>query len=664
MPFFRSGIQTKAANQPDSPMSERAVRRLFASGPVVRSSGVPYRTDWDLDRAIREGMMRSIWTFKAVDTIAKSLAQLPIVIPQGEYLDDAVLDPREAPLLHRRLNFKANEHEFAISFRYRIIAQLLMSKKGVFIEYERDAAGEIKWMWLLNPDKVAPIPHETRFISGYEIDNNGMPDTLRPDQVLWIKIPHPTDPYMSFTPLEAAGLSIDLDYYGRLYNRNFMANDGRPGGILSVKGPVPEPDVELMRSRFRAPKPGEVTVIESDGMSFADLSSTPRDAAYTNQAEIVKNEILVAFGVGESVIGNASGRTYDNADAEENVYWRVTCKPIINFVDMHLSSLTPGDDNDDLWVRHDTTNVQALQRPIKENEQRVIEQFREGTATLNDVLRAMKKETIDRPGANTYFIAAGKIGIAADDTEQAAVEMLKAIGGGAPGEPAPMAQQPPPPNRIGRLLADRQARAQGLPANVSTARSPEAVDAARAIEASATEARRDLERKADDPGGLRHYCIAVPVPVADANHIWESAPVPPDRENPHVTVGLFDAPSIEQAQEIAQAWAAVVGTPRVSIGPDTWTWDNGGDGRPLVVKVSGELDEANEKLAQIVNASGFKMAGKGADDYKPHFTLAYLNDAQRGDLRLTRPAVASFNADRAVLHTPDGVTFDYRLGDS
>ena len=660
MPLNWRNLSTKGL---DAKMPPEAVRRMWGSGPIMRASGQPYRTGWDLQRAVDEGMLRSIWTFKSIDAIAKAIALLPIEFPKGSYGAEEVL-PANTLQLDRRLNFMANPYEYAIGFKYRLVSQILLSRKGVFIEVERGKGGEIEWMWLLNPDKTSPIPDEKTFVSGYEIANNGgSPVTLPADRVLWLRVPHPTDPYLSLTPLDAAGLSIDLDYYARLYNRNFMANDGRPGGILSMKGPVPETDIEIMRTRFQNPKPGEITVVESDGMSFADLSTTPRDAAYANLAKMVKDEVLFAFGVSESVLASSRGVTYDNAEAEENTFWRVTCKPLIKFIDMALSSLTPGGNDDDLWVRHDTSGVIALQRPVRENENRVMERFREGGATLNDVLDVLKQPRIDRPGANTYFIPAGKIGIAATPEEQAEVEKLMAIGGGAAGQPAPAAQGapggapspfglPPGPTRIGQLLAARQ-QALGS-GGAQTVRSPEAIDTRLARDAADTAARRDaLSVKSEGEPTPGHWCVMLPVVVTDARHIWRASPVPATISDPHITVGLFDARSEGEAMSIIQEWAARVGPIEVTIGPDSWVWPDSGDGAPFVVGVhSDSLMAANKLLGDIVTSRGAAMTGKGVDNYRPHFTVTYLTDPAQENLSLVDPVFVKATIRKAILSAP------------
>ena len=55
-----------------------------------------------------------------------------------------------------------------------------------------------------------------------------------------------------------------------------MANDGRPGGLLSIKSGMPDADAEIIKARFTAKnKPGAISVIESEGVDWVDLSTSP-----------------------------------------------------------------------------------------------------------------------------------------------------------------------------------------------------------------------------------------------------------------------------------------------------------------------------------------------------------------------------------------------------
>ena len=86
---------------------------------------------------------------------------------------------------------------------------------------------------------------------------------LKPEDVCWVRRPHPIDPYLSLTPLEAAGVAIEIENLAKIYNRNYLLNDGRPGGLLVVRGEIDEDDKEELRNRFRGnlARAGHTTVI-------------------------------------------------------------------------------------------------------------------------------------------------------------------------------------------------------------------------------------------------------------------------------------------------------------------------------------------------------------------------------------------------------------------
>ena len=282
------------------------------------SQGRPYRDSWDIEKAYREGVQRVTWVFRCIDAIAGNQARLPMVLrkdnsPHGEIIN------KNNDLLDI-LNSRSNEGENSFIFRFRLSSQLLMSTRGVFIERVRGRDGKVIGLYLLPPQHTAPIPDARKFVSGYEVSlPGGDKKVINPDDVIWIRRPHPLDPYLSLTPMETAGVAIEIENLAKIYNRNFLLNDGRPGGLLVVRGEMDEDDKEELRSRFRGNlnRTGATSVIASeDGVDFVDTSASPRDAAYIQMRQITKEEILASFGVPESVIGNASGRTFSNASEE------------------------------------------------------------------------------------------------------------------------------------------------------------------------------------------------------------------------------------------------------------------------------------------------------------------------------------------------------------
>jgi len=357
---------------------------LNAGAPIAfdtSRAGRAYRDGWDMQRAYREGMQKVTWVFRCIDAIAGNQARLPIILRADNSPNGTVIE--EDNQILEILNSRSNEGEDSFIFRYRLSSQLLMSTRGVFIEKVRGRNGELIALHLLPPQHTSPIPDPRKFVAGYEVDMpSGIKIRVKPEDVIWIRRPHPLDPYLSLTPMEAAGVAIEIENLAKIYNRNFLVNDGRPGGLIVVRGEMDEDDKDELRSRFRGNinRAGGTTVIASeDGVDFVDTGASPRDAAYSSMRQITKEEILAAFGVPESVIGNASGRTFSNAGEEIKVFWMETMLPHLEPIARALDVLHPR-----YYIDFDTTDVPALILAKQEREQHLLQEFGSGLISANE----------------------------------------------------------------------------------------------------------------------------------------------------------------------------------------------------------------------------------------------------------------------------------------
>lgn len=431
-----SSGESKAAIGPGAPVAYNA-----------NMVGKPYRDSWDIERAYREGLQKVTWVSRCVDAIAGNQARLPVILRKGNSQDGQIIKKRNNPLLDI-FNTKANDGENSFIFRYRMSSQLLMSTRGVFIEKIRGRGGEIIALHLLPPQHTSPIPHPRTFVSGYEVQmNNGFKQVLKPEDVLWIRKPHPLDPYLSLTPMESAGIAIEIENLAKIYNRNFLLNDGRPGGLLVMRGEIDDDDKDELRSRFRGNlnKTGAVTVISSDeGVDFVDTSSSPRDAAYIQMRQITKEEILASFGVPESVIGNAAGRTFSNAAEEIGVFWNETMMPHLMLMARGLDEL-----DKDYYVDFDVANVPYLILAKQGRERYLLDEYNSGLISANEYRSGTGKKKVESELADSLLSNPNLTPIANTEKPfepqgQQPVDMM----GGAPGAPGAPGMPGMPPEAM------------------------------------------------------------------------------------------------------------------------------------------------------------------------------------------------------------------------
>lgn len=460
-----------------SPQQQGTLDSRIVSGPrgyVV--PGQPYNVEWNVDRAIREGYSWNPYVFRCVEFIASNERERRIVLREedpakGPIIKPEALDRNQRELL-RRLNRKTNGWEVAKIWRHRLIAQYLLSSRGLFIEVVRNRRGGIHSMYLLDPDRVVPVPgrrkkdpndpNEIGVVTPIEsfrvtiavangasywdwrppFDPDASPED-QPNGIVWVRSPHPTMFERGMSPMEAAGLSADLDRYARLYNRRFMTEDGRPGGILAVKGPLDDPVVQTLERRFQGGPDvsGARTVaIEADDVSWIDTSGHPRDTQWGDTMDRTKREICVAFGLPESVVTDASGQTFDNADADYAKAWEHSLLPLFGMLDAQLDVLTPGGYDDDTFLSHDVSDVWVLGRHQRAREDRAVADFNSGIISIDEVREAKDLEPLDVPATRVLWIPTGRLAVgdnasAHDGDAEAASK-------------APLGGQPPAPEGL------------------------------------------------------------------------------------------------------------------------------------------------------------------------------------------------------------------------
>ncbi|MFJ5121842.1 phage portal protein [Kitasatospora sp. NPDC088548] len=471
-------VETKAAS---------AWNGSWSSLPGVTSVyGTEGRADgWDLERVVTEGYEQGIWVFKSVETIANHQARLPFVIGRGEKPGELSETLPDHPL-YRLLNGQANPMETGRVLRKRLSAQVLLSKRGAFIEVTRSRLGTPTRLDLLPPDRVRPVPDpDGDYISHFELTTRtGRLRELGPERVWWVRDPHPTDPFSGVTPLEAAGISVDLDHLARLYNVTFLKRDGRPGGIVSVdmKGAT-ERQLDRVEARF-APgvdHAGQIAVIGTGpgGAQFIDTSAKPRDMAYRDLNQTSKEEILAAFGVSEAMFGNSAGRTYANAEQDEYNFWCITEVP---HLDLISSGFLPGIDVEEGWKPFiDTSSVEVLELPRRERLRVLREEWSAGLISADEYREAAGRDPIGNAQTRALWFSPQKAPVPARP-EDAAVLGL----GGGPGEgpPLPGGGQPPGEGQpVGGPAAAAVEAARSTGAPLAGGQAADAVAAARTQEA-------------------------------------------------------------------------------------------------------------------------------------------------------------------------------------
>ncbi len=428
---------------------------------------------YDLESVVVDGYEQVVWLYKGVNFIGGHFARLPFVIGKGRGTDsEETLD--EHPL-YRVLNKQANPLETGYVFRKRLSAHVLLSKRGAFVEVTKSRAGRIVRLDLLSPERVLPIPDpEGNYLLRFDYtERNGYVRPILPEKVRWIRDPHPFDPFSGNTPVDPAGNSLELDRLYRAYQTSFIKNDARPGGIVGVDADtLSDSEMQRVESRFApgAHNAGMLSVIATGpgGLRYVDTTTRPRDMAYGEGMQAAKETILASLGLGESLFGNAAGRTFDNAEQEAFNAWSETLLP-------HFDLITSAFDQDvdEEWDPYiDTSSVGILDLPRRKKREEARAEVEAGLRSVNEYRPLAGLEPIDNPYARALWISPSKAPIPFRPEDAAALGLTgpgAVPPGGVPaaaGDPA----LPPDATAVDAVAAARQAAGGiGIPTDPTAA---------------------------------------------------------------------------------------------------------------------------------------------------------------------------------------------------
>lgn len=436
------GLWTKALNQLSGQRQFGDPEPSGAIGRVIGQNASYISASGDDVGANYSVYQRVLWIWRCIDAIATAYSRIPMVVRAEGDPDGAA---REDPIA-RLLNRRPNTYETAVQFKYRLATQLLLSRRGAFVEVVRNGMGQVVELHLILSTNVEPIPDPIRYVSGYKVSNAaGGSVILQPEQVLWIRNKASlVDPYAQETPMTAAKLSADTDYLARIFNRNFLANDGRPGMIVAVRGRISPQDTAKLQARYGGgpSRAGETTVIAADDISLADMAGSPRDAQWLEAVKGSKEEILLAFGTPESALGNASGRTFDNADAEKEVWYTETIAPFADGTANAFDVLTQQGYDDDAIVVMDWSSVDVMQRMQRVRDDKTLAEFNAGLITIDEYREATRKKPLKTPGSRVLLTQGNQVVLVGSDEDIETVGALPMIGqgGGEAADPAAEAQ--------------------------------------------------------------------------------------------------------------------------------------------------------------------------------------------------------------------------------
>lgn len=172
-------------------------------------------------------------------------------------------------------------------------------------------------LWPIRPDRMAPVPHPTEFISGFVYRGwDGQLIPLGLDEVIQLKMPNPMDPYRGMGPVQAILAVADSRRYSIEWNRNFFINSAEPGGFVKFDKSLSDPEFARWQERWREQHKGVArahTVGILENAEWVERKFTQRDMQFAQMVDVSGELMMEAFGIHKASLGRSDDVNLANA---------------------------------------------------------------------------------------------------------------------------------------------------------------------------------------------------------------------------------------------------------------------------------------------------------------------------------------------------------------
>jgi HK97 family phage portal protein len=294
------------------------------------------------------------WTFAAVNAIASEVANIQFRLYQIAGDDQEELD--DHPLL--TLLEGVNETMTGIELKYVTMAHLELTGNCYWLlDGVKNDTDPPRAIYPLNPGRVKVKLNKDSFpykIDHYEFTIDGKVYHFQPYQILHIKYPDPSDPFVGIGVPQTIPVWIDSDNYAMEYNRKYFLNGAQIGLYVqsdtNVEGNI-ERIKRSMRDGYGGVENAHKIPVMPKGVKLEHTGVTHKDMDFQNLAETTRDRILAGFRVSKTILGTAESDTNRaTAETADYVFSKRTIKPKIELVLSYLNEFLAPRYGDDLYL--------------------------------------------------------------------------------------------------------------------------------------------------------------------------------------------------------------------------------------------------------------------------------------------------------------------------
>ncbi len=328
----------------------------------------PVWSDWNTEKAVKEGFKASTWVYACVWKRMKAIASIPwkVEILKKDTWEE---DPSH-PL--KMLLDKPNSAMSLQDLIERLIAHLDLGGNGIWYKiFARKNGLEIPVeLWPLPPDGIKPVPSSENFISRYEYSYQGVRKNFEPKEILHIMYIDPSNVYWGMSPLMAGAKAVDTDVDAANWNKVALQNRAIADGVFAFKGNLTKEQYErakqLIKEQHQGYDNARAPWVLGNDATWQQMSLSPAEMDFINSRKMTAMEICGIYQVPPPMIGLTENTPYANMKEARKIFWLDTIIPVLEDLKSAFNLGLASDFGEGVRINYDLSNVDALRADMAE----------------------------------------------------------------------------------------------------------------------------------------------------------------------------------------------------------------------------------------------------------------------------------------------------------
>jgi HK97 family phage portal protein len=210
----------------------------------------------------------------------------------------------------------------------QLMTDLELSGKSFWAKTYDAFGGQVSGLRRLATQRMTVIANMDDELLGFiYTDRNGRQAPIMPENIVYLRYPHPERTYDGMAPGLIAGLPAEVDTAASRFNRDLLSNDGAIPGYLILEGLSVQGFQEWKTEWEKGALPGKTRFLTGTQATYAKVGQSNQELTYAELRQDSQDDIMRSFGVPRAVAFDVSHETYANAEREQALFMQHNILP-------------------------------------------------------------------------------------------------------------------------------------------------------------------------------------------------------------------------------------------------------------------------------------------------------------------------------------------------